>query len=612
LIIIKEDKMSDEYIYGGGVYSNDPTYKLNPYGVFTGSRMDFGSLSTVTDARTANQIKEVSEMLNTGLRNLEVGSVQPDVFESIPTEHFKEMNRMAKLAGAELTFHAPMVDPTGITQHGWDKMSQQNAENQLWDAVKKSHDLNPKGTVVTFHATSAPLPGAEVKVKDDKGKERTTSMLLVNPSDGKIAQIKEEERYFESEGGRKKVEFNPESEIKRINDDNWMQRVNQVTFYAERGGEAINHAYERIKEIKNVPELKDQGKDVELFKKSQEAAIKEMDYGKTYLKDSYRNLRELYDDVYKKSTEEEQLKLGKYSEEVKEIVKKFEKNPNDPDVLRDFAASVQKGVKIMGEIKPRMFESMHNFAVEKSAETTANLAWKSFKEFKNEAPIIAIENHPAQQSILTTGEDLRDVVKKSHELFVEKAVASGMSKSEAQQQAEKLIGVTWDVGHINMLRKYGYGEKELIKQTEAVAPFVKKVHLADNFGMEHTELPMGMGNVPIQEMMKKIGKEGYDVKKVIEAGNWWQHFSQGSKALGPVLPSLAAMGAPIYSGAYNASVNPGWNQMYSTPGGYFSGYGTMLPEQNFQMYGAGFSSLPTELGGQISGKDSRMSGTPMA
>ena len=181
-----------------------------------------------------------------------------------------------------------------------------------------------------------------------------------------------------------------------------------------------------------------------------------------------------------------------------------------------------------------------------------------------------------------------------------------LHEDEAEKQAEKLIGATWDVGHINMMRRFGYDKVDIIKQTEAVAPFVKKVHLSDNFGFEHTELPMGMGNVPLKEIMEKIGKEGYDIKKVIEAGNWWQHFSPGGKTNPPLVPTLKGLGTQMYSGA------PGWNQIYGTPGGYFIGYGTMLPEQHFSLYGAGFSNLPIELGGQISGKDSRFSGTPMS
>ena len=57
-----------------------------------------------------------------------------------------------------------------------------------------------------------------------------------------------------------------------------------------------------------------------------------------------------------------------------------------------------------------------------------------------------------------------------------------------------------------MLRKEGYSEKDIVKQTEIIAPFVKHVHLSDNFGFEHTELPMGMGNVPLKEIMEKLQK----------------------------------------------------------------------------------------------------------
>jgi sugar phosphate isomerase/epimerase len=608
--------MASEYFYGGNLYSTDPLYKLGPYGSFTGARMNFKEVSTVTDARTANQLKEASEVLNTGLKNIEVGAVQPDVFESIPTEHFKEINRMAKLAGAEVTMHAPMVDPTGITQHGWDKMSQKAAEEQLWDSIRKGQVLNPeKGTVVTFHATSSPLPAAVQTVMDENGKEKKVSMIVVDRSSGRITQIKEEERYFESEGGKQKVEFNPEKEIARINEENWMQKLNHVTYYAEQGGKIIEHALEKEEQLKlkELPEKKLPG--LEKAYELKENIVGEIDFGANYLRDSYRNLKGLYDDAYKNAKPDEKKILEEYSDKVKKIFSEYTKDKYKPENVKEFSNIIKEGVRIMGKINPNMYENIHDFAVEKAAETTANLAFRSYNEFTAKgkaAPIIALENHPAQQALLTTGEDLRDVIKKSHDLFVEKAKAAGISEAEAKKQAEKLIGATWDVGHINMIRKYGYGEKELIKQTEAVAPYVKKVHLSDNFGMEHTELPMGMGNVPIQEIMKRIGKEGYDIKKVVEAGNWWQHFSQGSKALGPLMPSLAGMGVPIYSGAYNPVQNPGWNQMYGVPGAYFSGYGTMLPEQNFQMYGAGFSSLPTELGGQIASRDSRMSGTPMA
>jgi hypothetical protein len=57
---------------------------------------------------------------------------------------------------------------------------------------------------------------------------------------------------------------------------------------------------------------------------------------------------------------------------------------------------------------------------------------------------------------------------------------------------------------------------------------------------------------------------------------------------------------------------PYWNQAAGLQEGYFSGYGQMLPQINYETFGAGFSQLPQELGGQIPGaKGSRMSGRPL-
>ena len=130
---------------------------------------------------------------------------------------------------------------------------------------------------------------------------------------------------------------------------------------------------------------------------------------------------------------------------------------------------------------------------------------------------------------------------------------------------------------------------------------VKHMHLSDNFGMEHTELPMGMGNVPTKKMTEAITKYNDKVKKIIETGQWYQHFK-----ISPFAKSLSAFGSPIYS----MQMAPSWNQAYASSGGYFAGYGQMLPEQHFNIYGAGFSNLPPELGGQMGGRN-RLGGAPM-
>jgi len=63
---------------------------------------------------------------------------------------------------------------------------------------------------------------------------------------------------------------------------------------------------------------------------------------------------------------------------------------------------------------------------------------------------------------------------------------------------------------------------------------------------------------------------------------------------------------PIYS-----IKTPYWNQALGLRQSYFAGYGETLPQVHFQTFGAGFSGLPMELGGQITGGSSRVTGRPM-
>jgi len=153
-------------------------------------------------------------------------------------------------------------------------------------------------------------------------------------------------------------------------------------------------------------------------------------------------------------------------------------------------------------------------------------------------------------------------------------------------------------------KKKGYTEKDVIAETKKVAPFVKHVHLSDNFGLEHTELPMGMGNVPLDKVMKKLKKAGFDGQKIIEAGNWWQYFAEKGGG-NPFRPSIEAFDSPLYS----MKAGPGWSQLGGY-GNYYIGHGPINPPMHHQMYGASFSTLPTELGGELPGDRSRMSGTP--
>jgi hypothetical protein len=112
-----------------------------------------------------------------------------------------------------------------------------------------------------------------------------------------------------------------------------------------------------------------------------------------------------------------------------------------------------------------------------------------------------------------------------------------------------------------------------------------------------------MGDTPMKEVMQELEKAGFKGKKIFEGGNFFQHFQTS-----PHPYVLEAMGSPLYG----MVAQPYWNQMSATYGNYFGLPSAHMPEQHFSLYGGGFSTLPTELGGQMPGKQSRMTGTPTA
>jgi len=608
--------MAGEYIYGGGYSSLDS----KNYGNFVGYRMNFANIGTSLDARTANQVKEVSKHLNAGVKTFEVAAHSPEVFDAMPKDQLKEIRRLMTLTGSEATIHGPMIEPTGITQQGFQEINRVAAEEQLWRALQRSADLTPldkngkpKGNVVfTMHASTVGLPPTEFKLKEGN-EEKIKSVLLIDPRGG-LHQVKEEEKYFGQEEGKigQPIKFDAEKMIEDENKQYWQKQLTQLSFYNEKGQEVIKE----VRKLVGDDFGKVTKEDYELLAKQEHhpEIERQMSYGSSYLRDAYLNIKGMYDLAYKESTGEDRKALDNYAREIAPFIKDFDKIVQDPKVLNKFAEMIDRGAKVLeGVSHPKILTPLKDFAVNKTAETISNLALKAYNEFEKKgfnAPIISIENHPAQQSLLTSGEELKQVIEASRNRFKEKAIAGGVSKSEAEKQAEKLIGATWDVGHINMLRRYGYSEDDILEQTKKVAKFVKHVHLSDNFGFEHTELPMGMGNVPIKSIMGILDEankktNGFQGKKIAEALSWWQHFSeQGTQHA--IIPTLQAFGSPIY-GMANA---PYWNQAAGLSGNYFGMPMAYMPEKHFSMYGSGFSGLPQELGGQIPGTNSRFSGTP--
>jgi len=615
---------SSEFFYHGGKSSleSESSETSGRSELYTGYSFPAAQLGSPTSIQTANQVSEVSSRLNEGVKTVEMQPIQPEIFETIPKQHFKEIERLSKLTGTEMTVHAPMIDPSGFTKEGWSEQERQMAEKQLLSVVERSHEVSPTGHMpITIHASGLPgteymkgLPVTDEQIKmyglPESAKEEA-AMFAVNRDTGQIIPVRLEKRFYPEEN---KERWNtPRENIRMINNGEWQEKLIRMEQYKKMSDELREPALYQMQAISDV--AKGTGKLTAEEHQQYDAARAKLEQSDKFIEDVGAVLRTSYSNAYKYTPEKARVRTedGRIIEinprkELEKVRQNYVDQLDAAEKSNDRISYIQKRADAMRtlldgmtNVHPETYQPIEDFAKEKASETLGNVAFNAYKQFKQNTPIMSIENlYPGMS--FSRADQLKGLVEASRDKFVENAVKSGMGKSEAREQAEKIIGVTWDVGHLNQLRKGGFTEEDLVRESAKIAPYVKHVHLTDNFGFSDSHLPPGMANVPIKGIMTELDKAGYKGKGIVEAGAFVQHFKTS-----PHPYALEALGSPMYS----AVMQPSWEESRGSFGAYFGGYGTMLPEQHFSMYGSGFSALPSELGGQIPGKQSRLSGAPM-
>ena len=595
--------MGYENLYEGGDSNLDPDRDR----IYTGAVAPQGQIGGSTSVQTANQIIEVNNMLNTGMKTVEVSTINADVLEMIPKQHLTEINRLTKLTGSDVSMHAPVIDPSGfISQQGWDEQNREQVERQFGNILEKAHELRPDGNIpVTFHSSQIPgtehMPIDKIIIMDDKTRKALlrdhkdglipTKIIAVNQETGQfVPMIHEIKQYPTGEHV-----WTSQAQLDNVNSSEWINKLTNLAFYKKEADESM------AQKISNDPHR------AELFLQNVDQSFRSF-FDKSYQYSSGET---------KKALDEIRKDWQNYEKDLNKIYSSTEADPQEVAKLVSLTRSklLDKSIGELVELSegqnrkkfeaPAFYKKVEDFAIDKASETFSGAALHAYKKFGENTPIISVENPPYGTAV-STGQDLANLVKASRTKFAEKLVNSeGLSESEANKVAKKLIGATWDTSHISMIRKQGFGKEQLIEEAEKIAPYVKHIHLNDNFGHTHTDLPPGMGDVPFKEIMAKINKENPDAKKIFEGGNFFQHFKSSPHPL-----VLQGMGSPLYSMA----PQPSWHNIYGTFGTYSSGYGPFLTDTNFATYGSGFSlaSLPEELGGQVPGRQSRFSGSPMS
>lgn len=563
---------------------NLPSYHIGLDKTIPVSQMGLTINPTVAD-----QIGELSKVLNQGVIPVEVGTLDSQLFENIPLEHWEEMRRKAKLVGSKLSLHAPLVDPSGFGEKGWSESNKEISERQLKGAVERAMLLSKDEAVpVTIHASNF---GGSIYKMGKEGKE-AEQLLVLDKTSGQIATAlsPEERMYLGRENPEK---YSAEKMLDIANDSQWRKEIDNVQYQKESADRILTNIPLEMTEI--YYGVLSNKIDYNSLPEPQKNLLKDLEIGQLHLQDAHSALNGVFEKAYKYGNEEQKKELLKISKSFGDALKEVGGNPVFQSRL------IQDTAERLRDFNPNTLVRVEDFALEKASETLSNVALHAYETAKKEkkiAPIISVENL-YQGMALSQAEDMSKLINKTREDFVKKAVGKGISEGEAKKQAEQMIGVTFDVGHLNMSKKHGWQDEDLKKEAEALSKYVKHVHLTDNFGYADVHLPIGMGNVPIKELMDALGDSGQRARKINEIGGWVNAFKTS-----PFPQLLQAAGSPIYSSANG----PYWSQSLGFQQSYSGGYGQMLPDTHYSMFGAGFSQLPVELGGSTGKTGGRMGG----
>ena len=608
----------------------------------TGYYIPSGKIAATTSIETPNQIAELAQRLNLGAKNVEIsGPLDPSKFQQVPAQHFEELRRAAKLSEASLSLHAPMIDIVGFSEQGnWSDYERKRAEGFLKDVLDKSARMDVGGNIpVTVHTNrGTPAFAWEKDLEPKKPGEiapQYKTLFAIDQESGRILPVEYEKKNYL---GRTEIKY-PQERLDSANQTTWDDEKLKVLSLRKDSDDILYRRMQNQRQFEEIDYFYRQSVATPEQIQKRNNLKREIDIWDEHLRENDQRVMTTLEEMHhrfasypdRKNVEEysnAQRDLEAFGKEflsqrqhVRRLIEEGNQRARNASSQQERNAISQDYNNRISEIRtidteeilsklsrvpaPQVLIPVDDFAKQKASDTIANAAFHAYTNLGGEkAPTLAVENwHP--ETVLSRGENFREFLDLSRKKFADKLVANkGISQDSAKRAAEKLIGATWDVSHINMLKRFGYSDSEIAQEVSHIAKpgLVKKIHLADNFGYGDTHLVPGMGNAPIAEQLRILEKYGAleGAQQVLEAGAFDVQFKESSFPY-----ALEAFNSPLYS----YSMQPKWGSAREVYGSYNYGFGDVLPDLHFSShYGAGFSNLPRELGGQMNQDRSRFSG----
>jgi sugar phosphate isomerase/epimerase len=257
-----------------------------------------------------------------------------------------------------------------------------------------------------------------------------------------------------------------------------------------------------------------------------------------------------------------------------------------------------------------IYASAKDFSNEVFPEQLSRMAMASYET--KAQPVLALENMPINQ--FGKPSEVIEIVKKSREKFAEELRnKKNLGYAEAEEAANRIIGLTLDIGHLNVFKSKIKDEKtgtywrdeDLQKEAEAmVKAGVNFVHIADNIGEfgKDSHLMIGRGNANIDKMLDILKENGFQGQAVTESFEGEGEFDKVWAR-----NNIRAMGSMYESGNGPSFMDIDMSAQYSSRS---SNYGHKVSELHWSQWGGPFAGLQGTFGGGASDKRDSFSGTP--
>ncbi len=499
----------------------------------------------------------------------------------------QEMKELARVNEVEVSIHAtPNMGGGGASFSGFTGQGfTDNARQLAIDEVERTADFAADvagGGPVVFHIDGfqRPVFSAGVNEGGEQGKfkkklsneEEKFPVYFVDKKSGQIAPISREQKIQKPErytSGQHKGEYiidegtgvpkykevtiaDMKEEYNGLSKEEKTKYPNELSyfFHEYKEGQVQTLQAQRQEYIEKAKEAKKlQRKYEEKLNEYQEhitngdESYKQKFFAELMAADEKKlgitstdDLKEVYNDP--KKFLKERVQLFKSQADIYEngslgLTRNMEQAKQEVDSYQDIATySVQREAESIAEA------AMRTLAIEKKKKLDKQL-WVAPENWA----VDMYGSHPKEYRNI-----IQESRKKMVEALKEDKDYKGKSIDELNKVADDHIRGTFDIGHLNMWKKYFKGdEKEFAKWMDAnVRGLVKDkiighVHLSDNFGFHDEHIELGEGNAPLQEFFKIMKEEGFEGKAIAEPGG------QREGELHKVWTSALQMGgSPIY------------------------------------------------------------------